>query len=89
MDSFLDRFEEHPLEAIAYADDGALIIVAPNLETARTAMQNALDIAQTWATKMGLEFAIAKTKAMVFSRRRSPATLSQPLLIRSGSSEGL
>jgi hypothetical protein len=30
---------------------------------------------------MGLEFAIAKTKAMVFSRRRSPATLSQPLLV--------
>jgi hypothetical protein len=30
---------------------------------------------------MGLEFAIAKTTAMVFSRRRSPAILSQPLLM--------
>jgi hypothetical protein len=81
MDSFLDIFEEHPVEAIAYADDGALIIVAANLETARIEMQNELDIAQTWATEMGLEFAIAKTKAMVFSRHRSPPTLSQPLLM--------
>jgi hypothetical protein len=42
-------------------------------------MQNAINKAHTWATDHGLEFSIPKTKAMIFSRRRNPPTLTVPL----------
>jgi hypothetical protein len=81
MDSFLTMFTDHEADAIAYADDGALIIVATNIESAELHMQNPINKAHTWATDHGLEFSIPKTKAMIFSRRRNPPTLTVPLTI--------
>jgi hypothetical protein len=46
MDSFLDTFATQEVDAIAYADDGPLIIVATDLEIARIKMQDTLHNAQ-------------------------------------------
>jgi ribonuclease HI len=82
MDSFLDTFATQEVDAIRYADNGALIIVATDLEIAQIKMHDALHNAQAWGLdKIGLQFSIAKTKAMVFSRKRDPPTLIEPLLM--------
>jgi hypothetical protein len=39
MDTFLEIFNVHAAEAIAYADDGGLIILADDIETAQLQMQ--------------------------------------------------
>jgi hypothetical protein len=78
MDTFLELYEAHAAEAIAYADDGALIIIADDMETAKLQMQSAIDKAETWATAIGLQFSVAKTKAIIFSRSKD---LSTPLIM--------
>jgi hypothetical protein len=79
MDLFLTTFTDHEADAKAYADDGALIIVTTNIETAELHIQNAINKAHSWAADHGLEFSISKTKAMIFSRRQNPPTLTVPL----------
>jgi hemerythrin superfamily protein len=69
MDLFLTTFTDHEADNIAYADDGALFIIATNIETSELHMQNAINKAHTWAADHGLEFSILKTKNMIFSRR--------------------
>jgi ribonuclease HI len=81
MDTFLELYEAHAAEAIAYADDGALIIIADDMETAELQMQSAIDKAETWATAVGLQFSVAKTKAIIFSRSKDPPDLSTPLIM--------
>jgi hypothetical protein len=71
MDSFLAAYSDHAAMAISYADDWALIITCTDLETARTQMQFALGKAQAWADRVGLEFSAAKSKAMIFSKKKS------------------
>jgi hypothetical protein len=66
-DTFLELYEAHPAEAIAYADDGALITIADDITTAQMLMQSAIDKAESWATAVGLQFSVAKTKTMIFS----------------------
>jgi hypothetical protein len=39
----------------------------------------ALDAATEWAEEIGLSFSITKTKAMIFSRRKTETTLPEPL----------
>jgi hypothetical protein len=79
MDTFLEIFHTHAAEAIAYADDGALVIIHEDTDTAQHLMQTALDKAQSWAETVGLEFSISKTKAMLFSREKDPPSLSSAL----------
>jgi hypothetical protein len=43
MDSFLEICIAHAAEAIAYADDGAIIIIAKTIEIVQQQMQTALD----------------------------------------------
>jgi hypothetical protein len=86
MDSFLEQFLELPVDAIAYADDGALIIVSNDMLYANFFMQKALNAAQEWAVGAGLTFSIPKTKAMIFSRRKSPP--QPPLPTSHGGSGG-
>jgi hypothetical protein len=81
MDTFLEIFNAHATEAIAYADDGALIILANDIETAQRQMQSAIDKADTWATTVGLQFSVSKTKAMIFSRSKNPPNLLSPLIM--------
>jgi hypothetical protein len=70
MDTFLELFDAHAAEAIAYADDGALIVPAEDMETAQLQMQS-----------VGLQFMVSKTKAMVFSRSKDPINLPSPLIM--------
>jgi hypothetical protein len=79
MDYFLAKFLDHTVEAIGYADDGALIFVARDIGFAQRQMQTALLVASDWATEVGLTFSIAKTKAMIFSRKRIPPSLPTQL----------
>jgi hypothetical protein len=82
MDSFLDKYTlAGTAEVIDYADDGALVIVTRDIGFAQRQMQTALDVAQEWATDVGLTFSTAKTKAMIFSRKKSPPTLPAPLIM--------
>jgi hypothetical protein len=79
MDSFLAKFHDHTVDAIGYADNGALIFVARDIGFAQRQMQMALLVASDWATEVGLTFYIAKTKAMIFSRKRIPPSLPTQL----------
>jgi hypothetical protein len=79
MDTFLELYIAHAAEAIAYADDGALIIIADDVDTAHRLMQSAIDKAETWAETVGLQFSVAKTKAMLFSQNKNPPVLNLPL----------
>jgi ribonuclease HI len=81
MDTFLEIIEAHTAEVIAYADDGALIVTADDMDTAQHRMQIAIDKAQAWAEVVGLKFSIQKTKAMIFSRDKDPPSLSTPLIM--------
>ena len=56
MDSFLALFDRGRTEAFAFADDGALIIIANNVKTANRLMQKALDRACKWAQDNKLTF---------------------------------
>jgi hypothetical protein len=73
MDSFLDKFSDAVAKVIGYADDGALVIGAADIGFALRQMQ--------MASEVGLTFSIAKTKAVIFSRRKNPPTLPTPLLM--------
>jgi hypothetical protein len=79
MDSFLAKFNESILDAIAYADDGAIVFVSNNIGFARRQMQTALNDSEQWARDVGLQFSPAKTKAMIFSRKRTETNLPEPL----------
>jgi hypothetical protein len=79
MDSFLEIINVHAAEAIAYADNGALIILADDIATAQLQMQSAIDKADTWATTVGLQFSVSKTKAKIFFRSKDPPNLPSPL----------
>jgi hypothetical protein len=79
MDMFLEIFIAHAAEAIAHADDGAIMIIAKTIKIAQQQTQTALDKAQSWAATVGLEFSIAKTKAMLFSKDKDPPNLPHPL----------
>jgi hypothetical protein len=79
MDTFLELYIAHAAEAIAYADDGTLIIIADNVDTAHRLMQSAIDKAETLAEMVGLQFSVAKTKAMLVSRNKTPPVLNLPL----------
>jgi hypothetical protein len=81
MDTFLEIFTAHAAEAIAYADDGAIIVITDSIAKAQQTMQTALDKAQSWAEAVGLEFSISKTKAMLFSKEKEPPTLPSPLIM--------
>ena len=58
MDTFLALFERGRTDAFAFADDGALIVVANTLSVATKLMQNALDKVCRWAKKNKLKFMI-------------------------------
>jgi hypothetical protein len=83
MDTFLELFVAHAAEAIAYADDRALIILVDDMETSQLQTQSAIDKAETWANTVGLQFSVSKTKAMIISRSKDPINLPS-LLVMAG-----
>jgi hypothetical protein len=81
MDSFLTKFNDSILGAIAYTDDGAIVFAYNNIGFAKRQMQTALNDSDQWANDVGLQFSPAKTKAMIFSRKRTETNLPEPLQI--------
>uniref|UniRef100_A0A6A7FMS9 Pol-like protein n=1 Tax=Hirondellea gigas TaxID=1518452 RepID=A0A6A7FMS9_9CRUS len=61
-----------------YADDGAFWTSGASLLDCLTLLQDVLDSVQNWSGLWGLEVAPAKTKAIIFTRKRkyNPITLS-------------
>ena len=70
MDTFLALFDRGRTEAFGYADDGALIIIANNIETATRLMQKALNKVCRWAQQKQLTFSAQKSVAVVFTRKK-------------------
>jgi hypothetical protein len=67
-----DLFADMPKDIAhsLYADDGALWCCHKDLAEATTLMQSALNQLIPWTHKWGLQISIAKTHAMLFTRRR-------------------
>ena len=80
MDNFLALFDRGRTEAFAFADDGALIIIANNIKVASRLMQKALNKACRWAQKNRLTFSAKKSVSMIFTNKRG-ITLPNPLKI--------
>ena len=78
MDNFLALFDRGRTEAFAFADDGALIIVANSIKVASRLLQKALNKACRWAQQNQLTFSSKKSVAMIFTRKKG-VTLSDPL----------
>ena len=70
MDTFLALFDRGRTEAFAFADDGALIIIANNIKTATRLMQKALNKVCLWAQQKRLTFSAQKSVAVVFTRKK-------------------
>ncbi len=58
---------------IGFADDGAIILVGPDPKTLKTLAQQALDRAVEWGNQNGLTFCSAKTKVVLFHRKKHHA----------------
>jgi ribonuclease HI len=71
------------VEYSLYADDCALWVRKRSVQDCVAVLQPALDSMTAWSTKWGLHLSPAKTKAMLFTRRRA---ISSPVLNLSGSS---
>ena len=71
MDTFLALFDRGRTEAFAFADDGALIILANNIKTATRLMQKALNKVCLWAQQKQLTFSAQKSVAVVFTNKKN------------------
>ena len=78
MDSLLALFDKGRIDAFAFADDGALIVVASNLKIASRLMQKALNRACRWAEQNQLKFSARKSVSVVFTRKKG-ISLENPL----------
>jgi len=70
FDQLLALFNEGPVHIKGFADDAALIVSGPDLNTLVCIMQDGLNKAINWGRKHGLRFGAAKTVSVIFSRRR-------------------
>ena len=80
MDTFLSQYDKGRVEAFAFADDGALVIVASSLPIAVRLMQKALHKASKWAKQNKLKFSAHKTEAVIFTKKNG-LTLPVPLTL--------
>uniref|UniRef100_A0A1I8GQ19 Suppressor of cytokine signaling 5 n=1 Tax=Macrostomum lignano TaxID=282301 RepID=A0A1I8GQ19_9PLAT len=70
MDELLTADVPSSIVKAGYADDVAAIVSGPDTSTLRSLMQQFADKAQAWATRHGLTISIAKTVAIIFTRKR-------------------
>ena len=68
----------------SFFDDGLAWATGPDLQTAFDKLQNALDTISSWGPKIGIKFSTAKTKYMIFTKRKVSLTKADgtPLELR-------
>ena len=62
-------FDNSPITATMFADDGSLIAKGPDLPTLITLLQSAIHKVENWGRDNGLTFSQAKTIAVIFTRK--------------------
>lgn len=70
FESFLAMYDDGPVRACGFADDGGLIIAGDQPAYLRHCMQQAVDKAVSWGRRHGLQFSAAKTVVVLFTRKR-------------------
>ena len=70
FDELLNKFgKQKRIKIIGFADDGSLLISGRNLQQMYKLMQNAIDMAHSWAKSCGLRLSPEKTVSILFSRK--------------------
>jgi hypothetical protein len=64
------------VEVLAFADDLALVATAREISTVKQLLEAAAEITILWLQEVGLEVAIEKSEALVFTNRRTRNTLA-------------
>ena len=70
FESFLALYDDGPVRACGFADDGGLVITGDQPAYLRHCMQQAVDKAVLWGRQHGLQFSAAKTVVVLFTRKR-------------------
>ncbi len=70
FDDLLDCFNTSPVKAKGFADDAALVVCGPILNTLVQLGQEAINKARTFGDRHGLTFGANKTEAVIFTRKR-------------------
>ena len=70
FDALLKQLNRGAITCIGFADDGLLLIQGSNPDVLRVAMQDAIELAEVWGSKFGLEFCPKKTAAMLFHKSK-------------------
>ena len=69
-DSFHSMFDRSEIMTSGYADDTSIFVAGSDLVEMRNKLQIGVDRAQYWAQQHGLEFGMAKTKTIIFTRQK-------------------
>ena len=70
FDLLLEAFDGLATKIIGYADDALQLSTSICLETALARAQQAIQIAEKWAKKVGVQFSPEKTAVIIFTRRK-------------------
>jgi hypothetical protein len=76
---FLEICDKEDVEGTGFADDGAALVSGDDILAILYKLQTFLDKVQTWASRVGLTFSIAKTKAVIFTRKKINTHTLPPL----------
>ena len=80
-DGFLSMFDEDPeIFTEGYADDCVLVITGSDPLHMRNRLQQAMNKAQEWAGRQGLEFSGSKTQVVLFTRKQKKSYKIPPKL---------
>jgi hypothetical protein len=62
-------FDNSPITATMFADDGSLVVKGPDLPTLISLLQSAIQKVENWGNENGLKFSQAKSIAVIFTRK--------------------
>ena len=70
FDEMLQMFQEGPVHAIGYADDGSLVVCGKDPHTIVSILQTAINKVVHWGNNNGLQFSPTKTVAIIFGANK-------------------
>ena len=71
FDFLLEILNEDPLISFAYADDNSIYATGSHLPDLRKRVQKALEKAEAWGSRFGLQFCTKKTVAVIFHKTQT------------------
>ena len=66
----VQKYIKYPVRHLLYADNLALLARGNNIQDIQKHLQHTIDNLATWADKHGLAFSPAKTKIVIYSKKR-------------------